>query len=188
MKTKYILYLLSLVFLLSSCWKEDLKNCWMGDVTLTIVAEKFQQPATDEGKLEENLSTRINSIRYYLYKDNVLIHSGIIDNVTDLNTDAYKLTFPKLAFGDYCLALATNVSEEELPDTTTPEALNLNYPGVEQTKDYFTSCYDFTVDCECGYQDFVILRRTQGVTQFQLKQLPENITGIGIEIHKVAWN
>ena len=50
MKTKYILYLLSLVFLLSSCWKEDLKNCWMGDVTLTIVAEKFQQPATDEGK------------------------------------------------------------------------------------------------------------------------------------------
>ena len=31
-----------------------------------------------------------------------------------------------------------------------------------------------------------ILRRTQGVTQFQLKQLPENITGIGIEIHKVA--
>lgn len=130
MKTKYILYLLSLVFLLSSCWKEDLKNCWMGDVTLTIVAEKFQQPATDEGKLEENLSTRINSIRYYLYKDNVLIHSGIIDNVTDLNTDAYKLTFPKLAFGDYCLALATNVSEEELPDTTTPEALNLNYPGV----------------------------------------------------------
>ena len=70
----------------------------MGDVTLTIVAEKFQQPATDEGKLEENLSTRINSIRYYLYKDNVLIHSGIIDNVTDLNTDAYKLTFPKLAF------------------------------------------------------------------------------------------
>lgn len=59
MKTKYILYLLSLVFLLSSCWKEDLKNCWMGDVTLTIVAEKFQQPATDEGKLEENLSTRI---------------------------------------------------------------------------------------------------------------------------------
>ena len=151
----------------------------MGDVTLTIVAEKFQQPATDEGKLEENLSTRINSIRYYLYKDNVLIHSGIIDNITDLNTDAYKLTFPKLAFGDYCLALATNVSEEELPDTTTPEALNLNYPGVEQTKDYFTSCYDFTVDCECGYQDFVILRRTQGVTQFQLKQLPENITGIG---------
>ena len=89
MKTKYILYLLSLVFLLSSCWKEDLKNCWMGDVTLTIVAEKFQQPTTDEGKLEENLSTRINSIRYYLYKDNVLIHSGIIDNVTDLNTDAY---------------------------------------------------------------------------------------------------
>lgn len=73
-----------------------------------------------------------------------------------------------------------------MPDTTTPEALNLNYPGVEQTKDYFTSCYDFTVDCECGYQDFVILRRTQGVTQFQLKQLPENITGIGIEIHKVA--
>ena len=51
---------------------------------------------------------------------------------------------------------------------------------------YFTSCYDFTVDCECGYQDFVILRRTQAVTQFQLKQLPENITGIAVEMHKVA--
>ena len=158
----------------------------MGDVTLTIAAEKFQQPATDKGQWEDNLSARISSIRYYLYKDNTLVQSGIIDNATDLDTDTHPLSFPKLAFGEYCLGLVANASEEELSDTTTPEALNLNYPGAEQTKDYFTSCYDFTVDCECGYQDFVILRRTQAVTQFQLKQLPENITGIAVEMHKVA--
>lgn len=186
MKTNRLLYLLPFILLFSSCWKEDLKNCWMGDVTLTIAAEKFQQPATDKGQLEDNLSARISSIRYYLYKDNTLVQSGIIDNATDLDTGTHPLSFPKLAFGEYCLGLVANASEEELSDTTTPEALNLNYPGAEQTKDYFTSCYDFTVDCECGYQDFVILRRTQAVTQFQLKQLPENITGIAVEMHKVA--
>lgn len=137
MKTNRLLYLLPFILLFSSCWKEDLKNCWMGDVTLTIAAEKFQQPATDKGQLEDNLSARISSIRYYLYKDNTLVQSGIIDNATDLDTDTHPLSFPKLAFGEYCLGLVANASEEELSDTTTPEALNLNYPGAEQTKDYF---------------------------------------------------
>ena len=63
----------------------------MGDVTLTIAAEKFQQPATDKGQLEDNLSARISSIRYYLYKDNTLVQSGIIDNATDLDTDTHPL-------------------------------------------------------------------------------------------------
>ena len=56
MKTNRLLYLLPFILLFSSCWEEDLKNCWMGDVTLTIAAEKFQQPATDKGQLEDNLS------------------------------------------------------------------------------------------------------------------------------------
>lgn len=64
MKTKYILYLLSLVFLLSSCWKEDLKNCWMGDVTLTIVnPEKPDVPLNKNDAFQKVQKRRVQEKR-----------------------------------------------------------------------------------------------------------------------------
>lgn len=186
MKGTHFLYLLGSLLLLTSCWKEDLKNCWMGDVTFSIVAEKFQQPATEQGQLEENLLRRISSVRYYLYKDKELLQSGVINDATDLGASFYPLSFHKLAYGNYSLALAANTEEEELNNGDTPKELNINYPGIQQTKDYFTACYDFTVDCECGLNDFIILRRIQGVTHFKLEKLPPNIHEIEVEVNQIA--
>lgn len=179
---KYTLSLMSLFLTLTlvGCWKEDLKNCWKGDATIHIVAERFQQPAG--GKLEDKLSARIKNIRYFLYRDNILFEQGIIDDEGSLSGSDYALVFSKLPFGDYSLALMANANQVDVDESSSLDNLVIQYPGVGQSEDYFTASYRFTVDCDCGFQDFVTLYRAHGVTLFELKNLPENITEIEVEI------
>ena len=186
MKRSYLLYILGVFLIpsLSGCWKENLKNCWDGDVTFRVMAEQFQE--APGGASEERLSDRIKTLHYYLYYENVLLQQGSVDSKTALDVQQYILAFPKLKFGNYSLALLANVDESEIKATEHCEDLLLDYPGTSGTKDYFVSCYEFKVDCECGFEDFVILYRAQGVTHFQLKDLPENITEVEVELDQLS--
>ena len=185
MKRFNILYILGIFLMLSlsGCWKENLKNCWEGDVTFRVMAERFQE--VPGGASEENLSDRIETLHYYLYYENVLFQQGSVDSKAALDVQQYILTFPKLKFGNYSLALLANVDENEIKATEHCEDLLFDYPGTSDTKDYFVSCYEFKVDCECGFEDFVVLYRAQGVTQFQLKDLPENITEVEVGLDQL---
>lgn len=175
MRHTCILSFMSLFLLmgLTGCWNENTKNCWMGDVAIHVMAERFQE--LPGGKTEEVLSARISSIRYYLYQGDVLYQQGVVDDKEELNLQNIILTFSKLPFGDYSLSLLGNASEGE----------SITYPGPTQTKDYFVSYYRFTVDCECGLTDFTTLYRSQGVTQFELKNLPDNITEIEVSLNQL---
>lgn len=185
MKRYYILYILVgfLIISLSGCWRENLKNCWEGDVSIRVMAERFQE--VPGGASEEKISDRIETLRYYLYYENVLFQQGSVDSKAALDVQQYILTFPKLKFGNYSLALLANVDENEIKATEHCEDLLFDYPGSSDTKDYFVSCYEFKVDCECGFDDFVVLYRAQGVAQFQLKDLPENITEVEVELDQL---
>ena len=176
MKRKMILYIVCFLLLsgLSGCWKEDLKNCWKGDVTFFVLAERFQQPPG--GKTEENLALRIDSMRYMLYRGEVIYEQGWIKDPAVLGAKQVALTFPKLPFGEYQLSLLANVEDGE----------EIVYPGVENTKDYFVAHRLFTMDCDCGFQDFLTLHRSQGVTQFKLKDLPDNITEIEVNVNRLG--
>lgn len=176
MRRKSEFYILALFLLigLSGCWKEDLKNCWMGDVTLRVMAECFQEPPG--GKTEENLGLRLKSVRYVLHKGEELYKQGVIDDATTLNTQQLTLTFPKLPFGDYTLSLYGNADEHG----------DITYPGAADTQDYFVSGYQFTVDCDCGFEDMVVMYRSQGVTHFKLENLPDNIAEIEVGISRLG--
>lgn len=185
MKRLYTCILSLFVLLgLSGCWKENLKNCWMGDVTLRVVAGKFQHLPGET--LEAKLSDRIETLHYYLYYENVLFQQGVIDSKTALDVQQYIFSFSKLGFGNYSLALLANVDEDEIKETDVCENLLLDYPGASNTKDYFVSCYHFKVDCECGLDEFVELHRAQGVTQLLLENLPENITEVEVVLDKLS--
>lgn len=186
MKQTYISGIISTLLLLSlsGCWKENVSNCWMGDVTVRVVAEKFQ--SSPGGDLEENLGRRVKTLRYYLYKEEALYRQGVIDSRSALDVQHLILSFPKLGFGNYSLALLANVPEGAIEGTDVCEHLSFDYPGISDTDDYLVSCYKFTVDCDCGLDDFAVLHRTQGVIELQLKNLPDNITEIEIELDKLS--
>lgn len=186
MRRIYIMGITGFLLLLSvsGCWKENLSNCWEGDVIIRVAVEKFQQ--RPDGELEDNLGKRIKTLRYYLYKGDELYDQGVIDSPEALNVDELPLVFPKLKFGDYSLALLGNVDGDEVRGTEVAETLSFDYPGASQTKDYQVSYYNFTVDCDCGLNALAVLRRAQGVTQFRLKNLPDNISEIEVELNGVS--
>lgn len=186
MRRMHSLSVLGLMFLLTltGCWNENTENCWMGDVTIHVLAERFQE--LPDGASEEQLSKRLTSIHYYLYHGEILYLQGTISDKTALDAQQLTLTFPKLAFGDYSLAVVGNTDADDLLDASAPMNMEILYPGTKQTKDFFVSCYDFTVDCDCGMEDFVKLYRTQGVAQFELKNLPDNITEIEVGMNRLG--
>lgn len=186
MRRMYSLSVLGLMLLLTltGCWNENTANCWMGDVTIHVLAERFQE--LPDGASEEQLSKRFTSVQYYLYHGENLYLQGTISDKAALDVPQLTLTFPKLAFGGYCLAIVGNTSGDDVLDISAPMNMKIEYPGTKQTKDFFVSCYEFTVDCDCGMEDFVKLYRTQGVAQFELKNLPDNITEIEVGINRLG--
>lgn len=180
-----IICLLSLFFQ-TGCWNENLSDCWKTDVAIHIYAEKFQANRTDQ--LEDVLSTRIRTIRYFLYRDGELMEHGLIDKPEEMSGPFYTFKRNILPFGDYQLALFANAEGSAVlyGDTSRIESLMIVHPGANKGEDYFSTLYSFTVDCDCGFESDVVLYRSHGVTLYEFENLPDNITEIEVGINKVG--
>lgn len=180
MKHIFIISGLVVLFLsFSGCWKEDLSNCWQGEVRINISAEKFQNTKND---IEDVFSKRIQTLHYFLYHDSVLVEDSVISDLKSLQSPALSLRWQKLPFGDYNLLLFANTESDQVlaGDVNNPASLKIVYPGIENTKDYFVCRYGFTLDCDCGYAGNALMERAHGVVQYDFKNVPDNITEIEV--------
>lgn len=174
-------FILAGIFL-SGCWHEDLSECWKGDVVLSITAERFGE--LPDGPSEPELGVKVKTLQYYLFdKNDNIIESGNVNN-SSFSGDHYDFRFTDLAFGDYVLALTAN-SDAPVSNPDSWKAVKLFFPE-DFKADYFTALYDFTLNCECGYADFVKLYRSKGLVQVCLKNLPSNITRARVDISPVS--
>lgn len=185
MKLKPFTYSLATLLtgsLLGSCWHEDLSRCWKGDVVLSVTAECFATPP--DGPSEADFGSRIGNLQYYLFDaDGKLTARGNADG-TSFSGDHYDLVFPTLPFGDYTLALTAN-TDGSVRQADAWNTLTLESPETSGT-DYFTTLYNFRLDCECGYADFVKLYRAKGIVEVRLEELPSSITRARVDIGGVS--
>lgn len=173
------------LMLFSSCWKENLDHCWQGRIQINIYAEKFQNA---ENEKEDVFSERIRSLHYFLYHEGVLVEKGLARDFEGLSTSAYTFERNKLPFGHYQLLLFGNTDSKQVltgnPDD--PSTLMVAYPGCENNEDYFACQYEFTLDCDCGYSGEALMQRMHGVVQYQIKNIPDNITEIEVSMNHLG--
>lgn len=185
MRHKYITSLFVTVLaslLLCSCWREDLSQCWKGDVILSITAERFGE--LPDKPAASDLGATVSDFQYYLFnKNGNIADQGSVD-VSSVHDDHYDLVIPTLPFGEYTLALTANTGGT-LMNAETWQAIRLECPETSGT-DYFTSLYTFTLDCECGYADIVKLYRSKGIVDVRLEQLPSVISRARVDITPVS--
>lgn len=168
---------------LSSCWHENLDDCWKGNVILSVTAERFQQ-APDAPSVE-NMASCIDNMQYYLFdsETGAFRGSGLVSG-SEIAGDHYDLTLGVLPFGTYTVALTANAgSVKENVDSWQSVSLDF-LENVDN--DCFASLYQFTLDCECGYTDFVKLYRTKGEVEVKLNRLPETIVRAEVEVNNVS--
>lgn len=180
MRHLFVVCSVLVVFLfMTGCWKENLSNCWQGEVVINVSAEKFQNTKND---IEEVFSKRVRTLHYFLYRDSILVEDSIISDCEKLLSSVYPLKWQKLPFGKYSLLLFANTESDQVlvGDVNNPASLKIVYPGIEKTKDYFVSRNEFTLDCDCGYLGNVVMERAHGVVQYNLKNIPDNITEIEV--------
>lgn len=174
-----------LFFLLPGCWKEDLSKCWKGDVVVSVYAEKFQVSNND---IEDVLSKRVKALHYFLYRDGVLVENKIVNDFKDIQSSGYPLKWNKLPFGNYKLLVVANAEDNQAigGDINDPGKVKIIYPGADRTSDLFTSAYDFTLDCDCGFVGETVLKRIQGVIQYEFKNVPKNITEVEVTVDQLG--
>lgn len=187
MKRYYILYttcIAAFLLVLSSCWREDTDDCWKGDVILSVTAEAFQ--TAPDAPSEKDISTCVDNMQYYLFDNSTgkLAFQGNVEDVPG-QTDHYDVVFHTLPFGTYTLALTANSGNLQ-KGIDSWKNLHVSCPAEADAHDCFVSLYSFTLDCECGYKDFVKLYRTNGVLEVQLKGLPENILRAEAEVNNIS--
>lgn len=173
------------ILLFSSCWKENMNNCWQGKVSINIYAEKFQN---ENNEREDVFSKRISSLRYFLYRNGVLMEEGLAGEFSGLSGASYTFERNKLPFGDYKLFLFANTEKNQvlIGNTDDPSTLMVVYPGCEENDDYFACQYEFTLDCDCGYTGDVLLQRMHGVIQYRLQNIPGNISEIEVTMNQLG--
>ena len=174
----------ALLLMLSSCWRENIDNCWKGEVVLSVVAERFQMPPNASS--EKDISSCIDNMQYYLFDNSTgkLKSQGNVENMPE-QIDHYDLVFHTLPFGTYTLALTANSGSLQ-KDVDSWKNLSVSCPTDFGMNDCFVSLYSFTLDCECGYADFVKLYRINGVVEVQLEKLPANILRAEVEVNNIS--
>lgn len=164
-----------MLILMSSCWHEDLSNCWKGDVVIHLYAEDFQT-STDEGK-KSLFTEKVSSLGVLLYDKNSgnLLKTEHLTNLVSADS-CYTLTFHGLPFGDYVLVTEANTNQF-LEQASHWDSLAMKQPESNRF-DYLASLDSFTLDCECGYQDLFWMYRKNGRVQFTLQNIPLDISRV----------
>lgn len=175
MKTIALLFISLL--LCTGCIRETLEECPVGGVKIQVYVEKFQTVTHNyRTDMEPSFQTRIKDIHYLLFKENVLIEEGRIDDCSPFSEPFYTFQRGDLEFGEYCLALVSNC--KAFVGGNTPDDLFLTYAGVDNKEDHFATCFPFTVNCDCQVDYNVYLERTHGVVRFTFSDIPEYMSEI----------
>lgn len=181
-----LLGLFSILF--SSCIKDGEIPCPEEKVTFLFYAEKFQnksQIALDDR--EDKFCDRIQHVRYYLYKDNVLIEEKEVNKFNDTQASCFTLEYTGLVPGSYELIAVGNSTRTALGgDPVKASNLVLTYPGYADTEDYFYSVFPFTVKAEEVKTYEVGLSRAHGVVRYRFINLPDDVAGIGVMVKNVG--
>lgn len=187
MKTK-VLFVIGILFILSSCIKEDLDPCPLSKVKVNVYAEKFQNPSENAmDNVEGNIKDRIGHLRYYLYQGGKMKKKGIVSDWAAVNGAFYTLTWEGLDWGDYQLVLVCNSTKNALSgDDNFVDNLLLTYPGCDLTEDYFATVFSFTVDCDCELEFNTALSRVQSIVRYTFKNVPSDLTDIEVEMSRLT--
>lgn len=184
-----ILGLLSLIVLFSACVKDGEDLCPpAGSVNINFFVEKFrnksENPLDDR---EDDFSSRVNHLRYFIYKNGELYNQGIIDKFPKASIPSYTFQFRGLEYGSYNMVVVANSTREALSgEPINADNLLLTYPGCLDTEDYFTAVFPFDVESDEIKEYEVGLMRTHGVIRYTFKNMPDNITDMEIVMKNVS--
>lgn len=180
-----LIYVLLIGWILAGCIREDLEPCPQSEVRIKLYVEKFQAaPGASFASAEPHFNDRIDLLRYYLYKEGVVIEQGLLPDCRACTDSAYVFRRKGLEFGDYKLVLIGNDGNGAL--TPDPDDLIVVYQGVDQTKDLFTACLPFTVNCTCELHFQGLLERMHGVVRSSFEQLPPDVTALEVKLTNVG--
>lgn len=179
------IYILLIGGILSGCIKEDLEPCPAGNVRIKLYVEKFQADPTETfAAAEPHFGDCVDQLRYYLYKEGVVMEQGLLPDCASCRDSAYVFHRSGLDFGNYKLVLVANCENGAL--TGDPGDWIIVYPGVDQTDDYLTASLPFTVDCNCELSFRTLLERMHGVIRYSFEQLPADITALEMRMTSVG--
>lgn len=184
-----ILGLLLLTVLFSGCVKDGEDPCPpAGSVKIDFFVEKFrnksENPLDDR---EEDFYSRVNHLRYFIYKEGELYDHGILNNFARVVSPSYSFQFTELDYGDYNMVVVANCTKEALTgDPSNADNLLLTFPGCADTEDYFTAVFPFSVESDEQKKYEVGLLRTHGVIRYTFKNMPDHITDMEIVIKNVS--
>lgn len=176
-----------MLLVLSGCVKETLDPCPVGNVKLNVYVEKFQTNSSNPSDgIEESFNKRIHDLHYYLYRNGMLICDTVLSGVTNVADPYYSLLFENLDFGEYRLLLVANSDPTVLKgDAKVADEVYIQYPGAEETDDYFTEDFRFSVECDCTSEYTAKLKRAHGVVRSVVKHLPQGISEVEITLDGV---
>lgn len=180
--------ILLIMVVLSGCVKDGMEKCPEGNARIQLYVERFrnssQNPLDD---VEEDFNSRVEHLRYYLYRDGVLADQGMVDRFTRAGNDSYPMNFTGLEYGDYKLIVVANCTKTALSgDASIADNLLLSYPGCIDTEDFFTAVYPFSVNSNETTEHKVGLLRTHGVIRYTFKNLPSDVTDIEVVMKNVS--
>lgn len=186
MKIAGIVLLLAIV---SGCVRSGMDECPDGNVRLNIFVEKFrnksQNPLDD---YEENFTGRVGHLRYFLYKDGVLVgKENVISQFTKAGGPSFPLDLVDLEYGKYNVVIVGNSTKTAFSgDPVLADNLLLTFPGCAETEDFFTAVFPFEVRSNDKKEYQVGLLRTQGVIRYTFKNMPSDISDIEVVMKNVS--
>ncbi|MDR2038217.1 MAG: hypothetical protein LBQ60_09860 [Bacteroidales bacterium] len=182
------LVMLLLGMTLSGCIKDAPDPCPVGDLSLLVFVENFQNPSDDPlFDTEPIFSTRINHLRYYLYRDGLLYEQGLVDSWPKASRAYYTFQYDSLEFGNYEIVLIGNCTKAALSgDPSNPASLSLTFPGCSDTEDFFTAAFPFTLDTYGLSQYEIGLSRAHGIVSYDFINVPNDITEIEVVMDNVG--
>jgi len=181
--------ILFFIAIFSSCVRDGLDECPEGQVRLRLFVEKFRNKSQDPlADREDIFSDRVSHLRYFLYKDGGLKDQGIIDQLLRTTSgNCHTFDFKDLEFGDYKMLVVANSSKTALTgDAGNGDNLLLTFPGCDDTEDFFSAVFPFTVESNELKEYEVGLARTHGVIRYTFKNMPAEVSDIEIVMENVG--
>lgn len=190
-------------FAFSSCDSvsvyDDLPQCEQGFVRVNVYVERFlgdldvmpfqgvspltvrsqQYEATSEKGL---FGERIKTLSYYLYRDNILVEQGEVDDIEGIGNPHYVFERADLPHGDYHLVLMGNCTEKEMKSGfDDPMLITLSYQENDDDRnDCFMDCFEFSVNDNGEAEYDTQLKRVHGVVRYTFNDVDPDIKTIEV--------